>query len=509
MQAHSTSTLASEAAQGTRLTRIASYTPWLILVYFAAQVASRLLSSPSLEMDEAEQIVLAQSLGLGYGPKPPLYTWLQIGAFELFGENVFALSALKNLLLAAGVCAAYGAVRAITRDPLAGALAATSVFLIPQIAWEAQRDLTTTVLAVAAAFGTLFAVVRVLEHGRRRDYALLGVVIAAGLLAKYNYVLLPAAMLAAALSLPALRRAVLCPRFLITLGVFALCAGPHLLWVAGHAEIALADTAKLEIAAGSNAAEAWFSGLYGLAQSTASVILLPLALYVVAWWSRRDSRPAPQAAVTFARLLWRTLGLGLLLCAVLVLVFQITVVKDRWLLPLLCLTPVALALHVHHHLTDRARLGLIMAGALGALVAFALLAGRTVLGPEFGATNRLHFPAHALAREIESRGVEAGVLASDEAFIAGNLGLASPDVVPVAAGLPVPDAAARSHCWLLVWDTERAEALPPALARLYAQARGAPPKASAPMVVEAPLLHGADRQARLAIIAAGPECRLR
>jgi 4-amino-4-deoxy-L-arabinose transferase-like glycosyltransferase len=61
-------------------------------IYFLLQLIIRLLISPNLELDEAEQLLLTQQLSLGYGSQPPLYTWLLSGLFSLFGVSIFSLA---------------------------------------------------------------------------------------------------------------------------------------------------------------------------------------------------------------------------------------------------------------------------------------------------------------------------------------------------------------------------------------------------------------------------------
>ena len=81
---------------------LSSRLPWTHpLFWFAAislaHVAMRLLASPALKWDEAEQILWTQELALGYGPQPPLYTWLQWAMNQVFGPSVLALSLLTTL----------------------------------------------------------------------------------------------------------------------------------------------------------------------------------------------------------------------------------------------------------------------------------------------------------------------------------------------------------------------------------------------------------------------------
>ena len=72
---------------------------WLLALYFLLSLVARVSLSGGLELDESEQILLAQVPRLGYGPQPPLYTWLQYLVFSLFGQTIFSLSLIKSVLL--------------------------------------------------------------------------------------------------------------------------------------------------------------------------------------------------------------------------------------------------------------------------------------------------------------------------------------------------------------------------------------------------------------------------
>jgi len=73
-------------------------------IYFLLQLFVRLLVSHGLELDEAEQLLLTQHLGLGYGSQPPLYTWMLSGLFALFGVNIFSLALLKTCCCLLPIC---------------------------------------------------------------------------------------------------------------------------------------------------------------------------------------------------------------------------------------------------------------------------------------------------------------------------------------------------------------------------------------------------------------------
>ena len=134
----------------------------------------RCFVSDSIELDEAEQLLLTQDLRLGYKSQPPLYTWLLSGVFSLVGTNVFALALVKNSLLFLTYFFVYSSTKEITNDENRSLIAMVSLLLIPQIFWESQRDLTHSVLGTTVAACTLFVAVRLLKTGKVKYYALFG-----------------------------------------------------------------------------------------------------------------------------------------------------------------------------------------------------------------------------------------------------------------------------------------------------------------------------------------------
>ncbi|WP_198403518.1 glycosyltransferase family 39 protein [Celeribacter ethanolicus] len=93
-------------------------------------------------------IIMAQGFHLGYGPQLPLYNWLQAISFCLFGTNTFALTIVKNLLLATFYIALFDALKRLLPDRLAlfGTLGA---FLLPNMFWESQRAGTHSIALFA------------------------------------------------------------------------------------------------------------------------------------------------------------------------------------------------------------------------------------------------------------------------------------------------------------------------------------------------------------------------
>ena len=103
-----------------------------LLAMALAHVAVRVAVSPALKWDEAEQMLWSQQLALGYGSQPPLYTWLQWLANQVFGPSVLALSALKHALLALSFALMYRAGRALL-DERGAFWASASMLLLPPL----------------------------------------------------------------------------------------------------------------------------------------------------------------------------------------------------------------------------------------------------------------------------------------------------------------------------------------------------------------------------------------
>nr|WP_145549313.1 glycosyltransferase family 39 protein [Variovorax boronicumulans] len=408
---------------------------WLLL-YFAAHVLGRVLVSPALELDEAEQAVWTQHLQWGYGAQPPLYTWLQWAVFQMLGASVLTLSLLKNALLALAYVCVYLAGRMLMPAGLA-ALAAATMLLLPQIGWEASRDLTHSVLLTTMSAATLAVVLALLRSPRPALYLLTGVVAGLGMLSKYSYAGFLGVLLAALLA-GRDTRAVLLNRW--TLGAVAVGAAmvvPHGLWVLQHWGLAVESTAgKLTSAVPMG----FFQGLWrGLASLVLAVLAFagPWALAMgllfgrgaLQAWSRWwRPQPAPAGGGLHLQALWRRyfVALGLLFLAMLVF-GEVTRFKDRWMMPFLFLLPVAF-FGCAPELAQHARLPrLRRVLATVAVLVLVLLTARVPYNAMRDKPDELNQPVRELAQALRARGYAGnGIILSNDRTLAGALRLQFP-----------------------------------------------------------------------------------
>ncbi|MDO5692476.1 MAG: glycosyltransferase family 39 protein [Pseudomonadota bacterium] len=449
---------------------------WLLVIALA-HVAVRVAISPALKWDEAEQMLWSQQLALGYGAQPPLYTWLQWGVNQVFGPSVLALSVLKHALLALTYVLMYLAGRELL-GPRGAWWASAGMLLLPPLGWDSVRDQTHTILVTAMTCAAWWLLLRLVKRPRPADFAWLGLVCGAGMLAKYSFALVIGAMLLAALSVPHARRALLSRGWWLAPLVGTVMVAPHAGWLLSHLHEATAETLdKMQISANLS----WHQGLAGLFKHLMGTVLLwtLVALWAFrgAWWRRPVAPAAPWAH----RVFMRYLAVVLLVLLGMVLVGGVTNFRGRWLLPLLCVVPLA-AFVARPELQSHPRGGRYT----GAVVVFAILilvaaGGRPWFSGWRGQVDELNHPADKLGLALRQAGYDGrGTIVAADHMMAGMLRtrfpgapvdacMSSQGEVPACVAAAAERARAAGQGWLLV---SRADRLEP---DWWARARGGAP----------------------------------
>lgn len=423
-----------------------------IVTYFSLQILWRVLLSPTLDYDEAEQAMLAQWLLPGYTEQPPLYTWLQHGLFSLLGHSVLAVALLKNVLLFFTYLFVFLAARQTLRTNRAAMLAAFSLLLIPQIGWESQRDMTHTVLLVCAAAATLWLMLGLLQRQLWSSYCFLGVCIAVGIMAKANYlVFLTVLLLAFATS--ATGRRVLCNRrAAAALALALMLSGPYLYWLVHHLDIFLATTGKFK----QGKEYFYFKGPFSLLKNSilflGPLLLAFTAIFPTGW---RRMKSAGQRSIE-ERLLTRYFAILVPALLVIILLFEVTYVKDRWLQPLLFVVPILLFARLDQNdISPRRRTWYLTTIAVAAVAVYLALVIRVVGAERMAKFCRLNYPIAAIAEQLERDGFDHGLIVSDDRFLAGNLSLAFPDSVAIIPGYGFAALAPPASRLAVVWKVSQ------------------------------------------------------
>ena len=461
--------------------------------YFLLCIILRVSVSSSLEIDEAEQAFLSQFLALGYGPQPPFYNWLQYGLAEVIGTSLATMTILKNGLLFL-CCLFYGlAARLVLTDRRLPPIAMLGVLTLPPIFLLAQRDLSHTVAALFAVSLFLYSFLKTLKRPSLFSYILTGVAVGIGLMAKYNFVLVPVAAIVAVLPERELRARILDWRILPAIAVATLIVLPHAYWMLQNFGFASGGTLNemREREAEGFLLQAFY-GVYSLGSAVIGGSLVPLLVFGLVF--RGKLRAIWQAESPWSRIIGRMLALCLIAVLLVVLGVAATHVREKWLVLFLVLIPLYLCLKIEAaniDLTDSLRrfFLLVLVIALGALV---LVSARAVVRPWFGDYSRLNIPYAALAEAVaQAEGQPALILANDKQ-IAGNLRMqfsgAQVTMPSPSNALPV-DMSKRPL--LAVWhDDAQPEAPVPDLLRNALSALGIPDAAAAPRHLALPYLYG-------------------
>lgn len=403
-----------------------------LLAYFAAHVAVRVLISSSLELDEAEQALFTQWIRGTYVSKPPLYTWLQIIVFKIFGINVFGLSLLKNSLLFTTYAFVFLSGRLLFRDTKLALLAALSLLLIPQISWESQRDLTHSILVTALSAMSFYVVLGLLESRASKHYLCFGLLVGLGMLSKYNYSIFAGAVLLTLLTYPEGRSVLYDRRIFMSLAIALAIVLPYLFWLLTHLGAATASVDKFNILTHGYL----IKGTVRLVLASISFVA-PLSLIYLVLFPRgfvRAFHNAPCRQVSFP--IHRYFLIVLCILWTMTLLWGVTNFKDRWMLPFFFLFPLYFLGYVGGYAINAKTVSRFSAVAvLAALSILIVIPARVVLGPSLGYYTSFNFPYVKLAHKIREYCPDPRLIIADRPQNAGNIRLQFPKSLVMAPTL--------------------------------------------------------------------------
>lgn len=471
----------------------------LLFGYLALQVLLRAVIAGSVELDESEQLVMTQEWRWGYGVQPPLYTWLQIIFFNVFGINVFALALLKNLCLGGTFVFTYRTVKELAGDVRAALVAMTSLVLLPQIIWESQRDQTQSVLATMCAAAALYLFLRQARNRSWLTAALFGLVALLGCLSKYNYAVFLVALLLTAASLKEYRPALVNWRMLLALAVFVGLGAPHIRWMLTNSEAVLARANEVHEHAANLGLE-YVDSLGSMVTAFIAFSGIAAAVFAAIFFRAAPVNEISPAARGLRQFIDRLMITGLLVCLALVLISQAHF-KDRWMQPLLFVTPLWLTLRYYRRLEARRVKALLWFNAVVAGVAFIVLNATPPWAVATGQYRYLYSDYANLAAQLKAHGFERGVIVAINRRVGGNLRFTFQDSTILAPECP-RFAAAKAVPWVVVWsavnDSEIAP--PPILTNMVWALRGTDLSTAQPVLAAVPYEHAPAQTKRFAFL---------
>jgi 4-amino-4-deoxy-L-arabinose transferase-like glycosyltransferase len=400
----------------------------VLAAYFVLQIVIRVSMPDSLEIDEAEQAFVFQQLRPGYGSQPPLYAWLQWLMFSIFGVNLFALAALKNLLLFGTYFGMFRLARPLIG--VTGAIAASaSLILLPSISWESHVDRTHSVLLTFLACATLWCYFALLRHPTTERYALFGLLVGLGLQSKYNFAVFIAGLASASLLSPRHRQTLWNRKAWLSVAIALLCLLPHGLWLANHSDAASSST-LYKLSKDDDDAGYLRDVARGMGNTLVAALAFITPLWLVyAFICRRDFRNAggdrknPDARF-FARLYLAFLAWMMLL----LLSGEVSTIQSRWMQPLLFSLPLAFFLLMPGLAQAVIFKRILTVCVVVAMIIPLALALRFHIGPALGKHGHLHHPYPELSCVLARRFPQAHTVIANDMLVAGNLYFQRPSV---------------------------------------------------------------------------------
>lgn len=403
----------------------------LLALYFLVQFSVRLSLPSGLRFDESQQAFFSQWLAWGYDSQPPLYNWIQAIVVALFGLSLATLSATKNLMLFGVYASYYALARSLMRDKALAVVAVFSLFTMPQMVWEAQRDLTHSVIEMMMVCLTLLSTVWTIRKPGYIAYGLTGVAIGLGLLTKYNYAVIAAALFIAVAAHPIGRKRLLDWRIILTLAIAVLICLPHALWVASDIDLATGRTLGIMQQHGSESRLA--AALKGPLELLWLIVLISApTCAVLLLIARRTLLACYKTDGEWSRFLGIFLLASFALLLMLIVGFRMTSLRDRWFVPFLFLVPLYICLKLEASGIDGNRLAmrfLPVAMIVMVLVPCALLVRVNLLSGPLHSYQAYNVPYATFVRRLlaEQNKTPALVL-TDDWKPSGNLKLQLPQV---------------------------------------------------------------------------------
>ncbi len=162
---------------------------WIFAVYTLGFALLRLLQADNFNHDEAEQYLNAQHLEIFYPKQPPLYSWILFVLSRFLPLDIELLTFFKYSLYFVFLLIFYRLMIDFSNQR-AAFLATSSLAFFLTYSYDFNRDLTHSLLVAVFALASFYCFLSLEKNPSWTKYICLGILFAAGILAKYNFAFL-------------------------------------------------------------------------------------------------------------------------------------------------------------------------------------------------------------------------------------------------------------------------------------------------------------------------------
>lgn len=326
----------------------------------------------AIHNDMAEAYVWGQEFQLGYHQHPPLWAWICGAWFFVFPRDNWSFALLTSLNAALGLLGSWRLIGCFVSGDRR--IAATMLLLLTPFYTFSSWVYNANSIFLSIWPWTLYAFVRAIDGGKRRDAVLFGVFMGCALLSKYYAAILALTCLLAALQHPARARYFRSASPYISIAVAAALLTPHLFWLAANKAPPLQYLSSISGRDFSFAAgHAVFSLLGAIAENALPVVIV---VTVERATLRQAVKALPERANNPRFRVMATLALAPLILTVIAALVDGTKIAPAMMMGGFSLLPL-LAIEVFQR-SDGARLKMVAVRASGALLLGAVLASPVI-----------------------------------------------------------------------------------------------------------------------------------
>ena len=308
------------------------------LTWSLVHTAIRLFAGTRLAFDDGKENIFTQSFQFGYLPdNPPLFEWTLSLIQLATGPGLISFLILKYGLLISTCLFAYFTAERLLKDKVWASASAVSLILLYQIGWNYDQVLTHSLMVTAFSAAGIWAFVRLIQSPNLTSYLIFALIAGLGSISKYNFAGLLGVLFISALFNAETRRVVLHPFMLAVPAAIAVFLTPNLLYMADNIELyEFYISGKLGIDESSHLSRAG-SGIGELLIAFISFYLPFILLIAVLAPSSLKPKAALAETSDQTTLNWlgRSAMIALIVMAIGVVVFGISTVSERYMVPFL------------------------------------------------------------------------------------------------------------------------------------------------------------------------------
>ncbi len=397
-----------------------------LVFYLIYHLLIRLFLSSTLELDESEQAFLSQEFQWGYNQQPPLYTWITILLLKIFGYTKFTFLILRSALLFFTHFFIYKISKSIYKNVNLAIITSLSLLLFFQFSVESFRQ-THTVLVTCSAVAFIFQIIRMQKKSTWVDYMITGIIIAIGVLAKYNFILIVIATIMVMAFDRNFSKVLFSKKTIITLLVVILLIGRHGIWFIDFSSTFFEQTNSDLKTTSASYLETILPSIFvftkGVFSFSAGFIIICIILF-----NKNLALIFKTKHPIDSRFILKLILLSLLFLLTIAVFTKDNKMHERWFQPFLILLPIYVLGTMFLNKVSKVNVyKTVLYFTAGVIMLYIPLG--ILIGPKLGFHERINKPFIKLSKAMKSEELLNGtdLILCNEFEVAGNLKLFFPD----------------------------------------------------------------------------------